>query len=65
MLVGARDPERGAAAAATLGARFVPIDVTDDASVAAAAADVADHEGSIDVLINNAGVPAPTATPAT
>jgi NAD(P)-dependent dehydrogenase (short-subunit alcohol dehydrogenase family) len=59
VVVGARDSERGAAAAATLGARFVPIDVTDDASVAAAVADVADHEGSLDVLINNAGVPGP------
>ncbi|WP_086663480.1 SDR family NAD(P)-dependent oxidoreductase [Lentzea kentuckyensis] len=59
VLVGARDPERGQAAAAALGARFVQIDVTDDASVAAAAADVAAREGAIDVLINNAGVPGP------
>ncbi|PWI14545.1 short-chain dehydrogenase [Streptomyces sp. Act143] len=56
VLLGARDPERGRAAADALGARFVRIDVTDDASVAAAAADVAAHEGGIDVLINNAGV---------
>ena len=63
VLVGARDPERGAEAAATLGARFVPIDVTDDASVAAAVADVADHEGAIDVLINNAGVAGPYGDP--
>ncbi|MET7480249.1 SDR family NAD(P)-dependent oxidoreductase [Streptomyces sp. NPDC005648] len=56
VLVGARDRERGQAAAEALGARFVQIDVTDDASVAAAAADVAAHEGCIDVLINNAGV---------
>ncbi|GGJ38873.1 SDR family NAD(P)-dependent oxidoreductase [Streptomyces brasiliensis] len=63
VLVGARDPERGAAAAATLGARFVTIDVTDDASVAAAAADVAEHEGLIDVLINNAGVHGPHGDP--
>ncbi|GIF02720.1 SDR family NAD(P)-dependent oxidoreductase [Actinoplanes siamensis] len=56
VLLGARDPELGHAAAASLGARFVPIDVTDDASVAAAAADVAAHEGSLDVLINNAGI---------
>ncbi|QLJ02954.1 SDR family NAD(P)-dependent oxidoreductase [Streptomyces sp. NEAU-sy36] len=55
-VVGARDPERGRAAAASLGARFVRIDVTDDASVEAAAADVAAHEGAIDVLVNNAGV---------
>ncbi|PRY44768.1 SDR family NAD(P)-dependent oxidoreductase [Umezawaea tangerina] len=59
VLLGARDPEQGAKAAAELGARFVPIDVTDDASVAAAAADVAAHEGSIDVLVNNAGVHGP------
>jgi NAD(P)-dependent dehydrogenase (short-subunit alcohol dehydrogenase family) len=49
--------------AAALGARFVPIDVTDDASVAAAAADVAEHEGSIDVLVNNAGVHGPYGGP--
>ncbi|MFT3700598.1 MAG: SDR family NAD(P)-dependent oxidoreductase [Kofleriaceae bacterium] len=59
VLVGARDPERGKAAAKKLGARFVQIDVTDDASVARAAADVAEHEGAIDVLINNAGVSGP------
>ena len=56
VLVGARNPDQGAEAAAAVGARFVPIDVTDDASVAAAAANVAEHEGSIDVLINNAGI---------
>ena len=65
VLVGARDPEQGAQAAAALGARFVAIDVTDDASVAAAATDVAAHEGSIDVLINNAGISGPHRDPAT
>jgi NAD(P)-dependent dehydrogenase (short-subunit alcohol dehydrogenase family) len=59
VLLGARDAKAGAAAAEELGARFVQIDVTDDASVAAAAADVEQHEGSIDVLINNAGVAGP------
>lgn len=63
VIVGARDPERGAAAAATLGARFVLVDVTDDASVAAAATDVAAHEGVVDVLINNAGVHGPHGDP--
>ncbi|MFH9861222.1 SDR family NAD(P)-dependent oxidoreductase [Streptomyces sp. NPDC017202] len=63
VIVGARDPERGAAAATALGARFVRIDVTDDASVAAAAADVAAHEGVLDVLVNNAGVPGPYGDP--
>lgn len=56
VLLGARDVARGRRAAAALGARFVQVDVTDDASVAAAAADVAAHEGRIDVLINNAGI---------
>ncbi|NAZ83016.1 SDR family NAD(P)-dependent oxidoreductase [Kineococcus sp. R8] len=59
VLVGARDAERGRAAADALGARFVPIDVSDDASVAAAAADVAAHEGTVDVLVNNAGISGP------
>ncbi|WP_328647595.1 SDR family NAD(P)-dependent oxidoreductase [Amycolatopsis sp. NBC_00348] len=63
VLAGARDPEAGALAAAAVGARFVLIDVTDDASVAAAAADVAAHEGAIDVLINNAGVHGPAGDP--
>jgi NAD(P)-dependent dehydrogenase (short-subunit alcohol dehydrogenase family) len=56
VILGARDPQRGAAAAARLGVRFVPIDVTDDASVARAAADVEAREGRVDVLINNAGI---------
>ncbi|MET7746396.1 SDR family NAD(P)-dependent oxidoreductase [Streptomyces sp. NPDC005385] len=63
VIIGARDPELGAGAAAALGARFVRIDVTDDASVAAAAADVAAHEGAVDVLINNAGVSGPHGDP--
>ncbi|MEV0643056.1 SDR family NAD(P)-dependent oxidoreductase [Streptomyces sp. NPDC050619] len=65
VLVGARNPEQGEEAAAALGARFVPIDVTDAASVTAAASDVAGHEGSIDVLINNAGIHGPHGDPST
>jgi NAD(P)-dependent dehydrogenase (short-subunit alcohol dehydrogenase family) len=56
VIIGARDPERGQAAADRLGVRFVPIDVTDDASVKDAAADIEAHEGRIDTLINNAGI---------
>ena len=56
VIIGARDPERGQAAADRLGVRFVPIDVTDDASVKGAAADIEAHEGRIDTLINNAGL---------
>jgi NAD(P)-dependent dehydrogenase (short-subunit alcohol dehydrogenase family) len=57
--VGARDAEAGAAAAAKLGAKFVQIDVTDDASVAAAAASILEEAGHLDVLVNNAGVSGP------
>jgi NAD(P)-dependent dehydrogenase (short-subunit alcohol dehydrogenase family) len=56
VIVGARSPESGQAAADRIGARFVVIDVTDDASVARAAADVTAHEGRVDTLINNAGI---------
>jgi NAD(P)-dependent dehydrogenase (short-subunit alcohol dehydrogenase family) len=53
--IGARDAGRGEAAAAELGARFVQIDVTDDASVASARDRVA-AAGGLDVLVNNAGI---------
>jgi NAD(P)-dependent dehydrogenase (short-subunit alcohol dehydrogenase family) len=56
VIIGARDPERGEAAADRLGVRFVRIDVTDDMSVKNAAADIEAHEGRIDTLINNAGI---------
>ncbi len=59
VVIGARDPERGQAAADQLRARFVAIDVTDDDSVALAAEDVEAHEGRVDVLINNAGMHGP------
>jgi NAD(P)-dependent dehydrogenase (short-subunit alcohol dehydrogenase family) len=53
--IGSRDAERGHRAAERLGARMVPIDVTDDASVAAAAKTI-EADGGLDVLINNAGI---------
>jgi NAD(P)-dependent dehydrogenase (short-subunit alcohol dehydrogenase family) len=56
--VSARDRERGAAAAESLGARFVEMDVTDDSSVAAAR-DVVAGTGGLDVLVNNAGIVGP------
>jgi NAD(P)-dependent dehydrogenase (short-subunit alcohol dehydrogenase family) len=54
--VTARDADRGRAAAEELGARFVPLDVTDDASVAAAVERVGSESGGLDVLVNNAGI---------
>ncbi len=59
--VGARDEGRREAAVAKLrsagaDAFGVPLDVTDDASVTAAAGLIEEHTGRLDVLVNNAGV---------
>ncbi len=59
--VGARDEQRREEAVAKLvAAGFdafgVPLDVTDDASVAAAAQQLKDRAGRLDVLVNNAGI---------
>jgi NAD(P)-dependent dehydrogenase (short-subunit alcohol dehydrogenase family) len=53
--LGSRDAERGRRAAEQLGARPVRLDVTDDASVAAAVATI-EADGGLDVLVNNAGI---------
>ncbi|MEU1295894.1 SDR family oxidoreductase [Streptomyces sp. NPDC005840] len=58
--VGARDARRGEDAVATLRAAgvdafAVPLDVTDGASVAAAARLIEQRAGRLDVLVNNAG----------
>lgn len=50
--IGARSVARGRAAADEVGARFLQVDVTDDASVASAFAQLE----ALDVLINNAGI---------
>ena len=50
--IGARDQVRGQQAADTVGGRFVQLDVTDDASVTAAA----ERIGKLHVLANNAGI---------
>ncbi len=54
--IGARDEARGRAAAEELGARFVQLDVTDDASVAAALATIEAAGDGLDVVVNNAGI---------
>lgn len=59
--LGCRDEKRGEEAAAELQAlglkaHVLPLDVTDDASVAEAAKSLAAQTGKLDVLVNNAGV---------
>jgi NAD(P)-dependent dehydrogenase (short-subunit alcohol dehydrogenase family) len=60
VLLGARNPQRGEAAANKLRAEgevhFIPIDVTDERSIAAAAEMVSKKWGKVDVLVNNAGI---------
>jgi len=67
--LGCRDDSRGMTAAERLSGeghdvRYLRIDVTSDDSVSAAAEMVGRHDGKLDVLINNAGIPGnPTTTP--
>ena len=54
--LGARNVERGEAAASELGGQFVQLDVTDDSSVETALSVIGKNEGHLDVLVNNAGI---------
>jgi NAD(P)-dependent dehydrogenase (short-subunit alcohol dehydrogenase family) len=58
VLVGSRNLERGEAAAREVGAdaRALQLDVTDQASIAAAAERVRSELGRLDVLVNNAAI---------
>lgn len=58
VLVGSRDLERGVAAAKTVrgDAHALQIDVTDRASIAAAAQRIRSEYGRLDVLVNNAAI---------
>jgi NAD(P)-dependent dehydrogenase (short-subunit alcohol dehydrogenase family) len=56
VIVTARDEHKARAAADAIGARALPLDVSDPASIERAAAAVADDPGSLDVLVNNAGI---------
>jgi NAD(P)-dependent dehydrogenase (short-subunit alcohol dehydrogenase family) len=61
VLVGARDPQRGQDAVARLrergaDAHLVQLDLADESSIAAAARDVTQRFGRLDVLVNNAGI---------
>ena len=68
VLIGARDRARGEATVADLrkdGAdvQLVMLDVADAASVARAAAEVAERVGQLDILVNNAGISLGAAAP--
>jgi NAD(P)-dependent dehydrogenase (short-subunit alcohol dehydrogenase family) len=54
--LGARNVDRGEAAASKVGGRFVQLDVTDDLSVDRGLKVIAQNEGHLDVLVNNAGI---------
>ena len=58
VIIGSRKLENGAAAAKTIGekASAVQLDVTDEASIAAAAEQIQKEFGRLDVLVNNAGI---------
>jgi NAD(P)-dependent dehydrogenase (short-subunit alcohol dehydrogenase family) len=66
VLAGCRTPEPTPEALRTteLDIRPIALDVTDDASVAAAAEEVTRTVGTLDVLVNNAGVNGPSIDPA-
>jgi NAD(P)-dependent dehydrogenase (short-subunit alcohol dehydrogenase family) len=61
VLLGARDPDRGAAAERALrdeglDAHHLPLDVTEEASIAAAAKQIEADHGRLDILVNNAAI---------
>ena len=61
VIIGARDPERGKEAATELTSRGFPaesieIDLNDEATITAAAEQIAAEHGRLDILVNNAGI---------
>jgi NAD(P)-dependent dehydrogenase (short-subunit alcohol dehydrogenase family) len=62
--LGARDLARGVEIGATVGATAIALDVTDEASVAAAAERIGEEAGQLDVLVNNAGIAGEQRAPA-
>lgn len=62
-IIGARDEERGRAAAERLGQPYLQLDVTDGTSIDAAAEQISEQYGKLDILVNNAGVMIPDGPP--
>jgi NAD(P)-dependent dehydrogenase (short-subunit alcohol dehydrogenase family) len=56
VIVSARDEDKAREAAEAIGGRPLQLDVSDPASIERAAAAVAQDPGSLDVLVNNAGI---------
>jgi NAD(P)-dependent dehydrogenase (short-subunit alcohol dehydrogenase family) len=56
VIVAARDKKKGSEAAEKIGAHFIPLDVSDEKSIATFTAEVKKEFGHVDVLINNAGI---------
>jgi NAD(P)-dependent dehydrogenase (short-subunit alcohol dehydrogenase family) len=61
VLIGARDAAKGQAAAQALQtegykADFIPLEVSNEASIKEAAQTVSDRYGKLDILVNNAGI---------
>ena len=61
MLIGARNADRGQAAARAIADEgiavfYLPLDITDAQSVETAAARIAEEHGRLDILVNNAGI---------
>lgn len=56
VLIADIDQDGGKAAASAIGGGFVPIDISDEESVAAALADLEERQIRVDVLVNNAGL---------
>lgn len=68
VILGARDAQRGQAAVASLRAQgldvsAVALDVTDEASISAAAAAIQTEHSRLDILVNNAGIFDPADAP--
>jgi NAD(P)-dependent dehydrogenase (short-subunit alcohol dehydrogenase family) len=68
VLIGARDEGRGKAAVEQLTsqnilATYLPLDVTNTASISKAAAQISQEFGKLDILVNNAGISGNIGTP--